>query len=211
MSWREGEPDRRADEAMHACSRSRPTGSGFWVWQPKMLRCGTVQIKRSLRRSLVLVLLFSSWLPGTTLLARQLSTAPAQLSEDSPPEKLYVRKIHSFWDRENVLLFAGVGAARAIDYSSTLNMRRRGRQEIFLNDWIVDHHGLFAGVEAGGTAVSIGVSYWFHRTGHHQLERWASFVHIGMTTTGAVRNYSLKTRHSIVLPSIVAEQPSGPP
>jgi hypothetical protein len=50
-------------------------------------------------------------------------------------------------------------------------------------------------VEAAGTAVSIGASYLFHRTGHHKLERWTSIVHIGLSTSGAIRNYSLKTAH----------------
>lgn len=103
---------------------------------------------------------------------------------------------HRFWDRENVLWFAGVGASRGLDYSSTLNMRRRGRQEILLNNEVVDNHPLFAGIEAAGTAASIGVSYWLHRTGHHRLERVASIVHVGMTTAGAIRNYSLATGYT---------------
>lgn len=74
-------------------------------------------------------------------------------------------------------------------------MRRRGRQEILLTNWAVDHHPLFAGIEAGGTALSIGASYLFHRTGHHQLERWVSVVHISVTAVGDVRNYSLQTAH----------------
>src|SRR3977135_1740936 len=37
---------------------------------------------------------------------------------------------HRFWDKENDWLFAGVGAARTFDYFSTLNLRRRGDQEI---------------------------------------------------------------------------------
>src|SRR5262245_11187149 len=41
---------------------------------------------------------------------------------------------HAFWDRENLALFSFVGASRALDYSSTLNMRRRGRQEILLTN-----------------------------------------------------------------------------
>jgi hypothetical protein len=102
---------------------------------------------------------------------------------------------HRFFDRENTWLFAGVGASRTLDYFSTLNMRHRGRQEILLSDWIVDHHALFAGVEAGGTVLSVGASYLLHRTGHHRLERAFSMVHIGLATTGAVRNYSLKTAH----------------
>jgi hypothetical protein len=102
---------------------------------------------------------------------------------------------HRFWDKENDLLFAGVAAARTLDYFSTLNMRRRGRQEIFLTNDAVDNHAGFAFIEAGATGVSIGASYLFHRYGHHKLERWTSIVHIGLATTGAVRNYSLKTAH----------------
>jgi hypothetical protein len=102
---------------------------------------------------------------------------------------------HRFWDKENGWLFAGVGAARTLDYFSTLNMRRRGLQEILLSNDAVDNHAAFATIEAAGTGVSIGASYLFHRYGHHKLERWASFVHIGLTTTGAVRNYCLKTAH----------------
>jgi hypothetical protein len=102
---------------------------------------------------------------------------------------------HRFWDKENAWLFAGVGASRALDYSSTLNLRRRGRQEILITNDVVDDHAGFAAVEAGGVGLSIGASYLFHRYGHHSLERWTSIIHIGLTTTGAVRNYCLKTAH----------------
>ena len=79
--------------------------------------------------------------------------------------------------------------------ASTLNMRRRGRQEIFLTNDVVDNHPAFASIEAATTGVSVGASYLFHRYGHHKLERWTSFVHIGLATSGAVRNYCLKTAH----------------
>ena len=115
-------------------------------------------------------------------------SAPAGLTAQAPP-------VHRFWDRDNAWLFAGVGAARALDDSSTLNMRRRGRQEILLSNWVVDNHPLFAGVEVGGAALSIGVSYLFHRTGHHTLERWVSVAHISLATAGDIRNYSLQTAH----------------
>jgi len=103
---------------------------------------------------------------------------------------------HRFWDTTNDLLFAGVGASRTLDYFSTLNMRRRGRQEILLTNDVVDNHAAFAVIEAAGTGASIGLSYIFHRYGHHKLERATSIVHIGLATTGAVRNYCLKTAHS---------------
>lgn len=107
---------------------------------------------------------------------------------------------HHFWDRENILLFSAVGVSRALDYSSTLNMRRRGLEEILLTDDIVDNHAAFAAIEAGGTAVSIGASYLFHRFRHHRLERWTSIIHAGLTTSGAIRNYCLETPHPSTTP-----------
>jgi hypothetical protein len=104
---------------------------------------------------------------------------------------------HRFWDKTNNWLFAGVAASRTLDYFSTLNMRRRGRQEILLSNDAVDNHAAFAAIEAAGTGVSIGASYLLHRSGHHKLERWVSIVHIGAATTGAVRNYCLQTFHTI--------------
>jgi hypothetical protein len=103
---------------------------------------------------------------------------------------------HRFWDKTNDWLFAGVTASRTLDYFSTLNMRRRGRQEILLTNDAVDNHAAFATIEAAATGASIGASYLFHRYGHHKLERWVSIVHIGLATTGSVRNYCLKTFHS---------------
>ena len=107
---------------------------------------------------------------------------------------------HRFWDKQNDWLFAGVGAARTLDYFSTLNLRRRGDQEVLLTNDIVDNHAAFAAIEAAATGVSIGASYLFHHYNHHKLERWTSIVHFGLTTTGAVRNYCLKTAHPKTAP-----------
>ena len=104
-------------------------------------------------------------------------------------------KTHRFWDKENEWLFAGVGASRTLDYLSTLNMRRRGRQEIFLTNEAVDNHVAFGVIEVSAAAASMGTAHLFHRYGHHTLERWTSFVHIGLATVGSVRNYCLKTAH----------------
>ncbi len=108
---------------------------------------------------------------------------------------------HKFWDGTNAWLFAGTGASRSLDYFSTLNMRRRGRQEIFLTNEAVDNHAAFAAIEAAATGASIGAAYAFHRTGHHKLERWTSIVHISAATSGAVRNYCLKTAHPATTPT----------
>jgi len=129
---------------------------------------------------------------SNSFVALRVDAAPASsaASQGSPSQTT-----HRFWDRTNDFWFAAVGAGRALDYASTLNLRRRGVDEIFLTNSIVDNHPLFAGIEAAATAASIGVSYLFHRTGHHQLERWTSIVHFGVATGGAARNYALKTPH----------------
>jgi len=117
------------------------------------------------------------------------SAAPATQPKPTSPDE------HRFWDRENDLLFTAVAASRTLDYFSTLNFRRRGRDEILLTNDIVDNHAAFASIEAAGTAVSIGISYLFHRYHHHRLERWTSIIHASLATSGAVRNYCLKTAH----------------
>jgi hypothetical protein len=135
------------------------------------------------------------------LCAQELSpvqeTQPANAASATPSPKINAvsSDVHPFWDQTNDWLFAGVAAARTLDYFSTLNMRRRGRQEILLTNDVVDNHAGFAAIEVAGTATSVGVSYLFHRYGHHKLERWTSVVHIGLASGGAVRNYCLKTAH----------------
>jgi hypothetical protein len=102
---------------------------------------------------------------------------------------------HTFWDKENVFLFTGVGLFRALDYTSTKNMLARGREEILIPDDVVNSPAGFPALEAAAVATSVGLSYVMHRTGHHKLERWVSIVHIGVTGFGAVRNYALDSKH----------------
>ena len=99
---------------------------------------------------------------------------------------------HRFWGRRNAALFAGVGAARALDYASSQHFRAQGVEERFLTNRIVDNKPLFVSIEVGATFASIGVAYLFHRSGHHKLERWTSILHIGVGVGGAARNYTLK-------------------
>jgi hypothetical protein len=155
---------------------------------------------RKIRLALLFVAAFAG---GERLLSAQ-ETAPVpdrrpatnMPSTPRPKVQAASKDQHRFWDKTNDWLFAGVAASRTLDYFSTLNMRRRGRQEILLTNDVVDNHAAFAAIEAAGTGASIGAAYLFHRYGHHKLERWTSIVHIGLATTGSVRNYCLKTFHS---------------
>jgi hypothetical protein len=153
---------------------------------------GTCWASRSFAQTTPVTITTSATQSGPTLDAPS-HPAPAAFTADrfwSPPAT------HRFWDGDNDWLFAGVGASRTLDYFSTLNFRRRGRDEVFLTNDLVDNHAAFAAVEAGATGLSIGLSYVFHHYGHHKLERWTSIVHFSAATTGAVRNYCLKTAHS---------------
>ena len=87
---------------------------------------------------------------------------------------------HRFWDRENTMLFAATGALAAADFSVTYSNLARGGRE--LNPITRQFSGStpalatnFA-LEASGT---VAISYFFHRTGHHKLERWTSLASIG--------------------------------
>ena len=113
------------------------------------------------------------------------TTAPVPEPPSAPAPQ------HRFWDRTNILLFSGVAASRALDYTSTRHFQARGDNEVLIPDDVVNNSAGFAALEAAGTAASVGISYIFHRYGHHKMERWVSIVHIGVTAFGDVRNYSL--------------------
>jgi hypothetical protein len=86
-----------------------------------------------------------------------------------------------------------------MDYASTRNFQARGRTEILLPDDVVNNSAGFAAVEAAGTALSVGISYVFHRTGHHKLERWMSIGHMAVTGFGVAHNYALKSKRPMLV------------
>jgi len=160
-----------------------------------------VKFARKIRTVLILTAALATsaqWLRAQEASPAQ-STKPPASAPAAPSDKTTAASgdEHRFWDKTNDWLFAGVAASRTLDYYSTLNLRRRGRQEILITNDAVDDHAAFAVIEAAGTGTSIGVSYLFHRCGHHKLERWTSIVHIGLASTGDVRNYCLKTFHRL--------------
>lgn len=93
---------------------------------------------------------------------------------------------HRFWDTENRSLFATVAAASAADFYFTHENLASGGRE--LNPVTRLFCGSTAGLAlsfTGQTAGVIGLSYFFHRTGHHRLERAAALVNIGASATAA--------------------------
>lgn len=100
---------------------------------------------------------------------------------------------HKFWDRQNRILFVAAAASNAADFAVTRANLQSGGQE--LNPVVRVFGRSTAGLAlnfAGETAGVISLSYFFHKTGHHKLERAVSLVDIG-ASSGAV-GYGLAAR-----------------
>jgi hypothetical protein len=90
---------------------------------------------------------------------------------------------HKFWDNENRALFATVAVLSAADFAVTRSILQNGGKE--LNPVTRLFSGSTAGLAvnfAGETAGIIGLSYLFHKTGHHQLERITPMLNIGASS-----------------------------
>jgi hypothetical protein len=91
---------------------------------------------------------------------------------------------HKFWDRKNSVLFAATAALSTADFIATRNNLQNGGRE--LNPVSRVFAGSTAGLAlnfAGETVGVIGVSYLFHRSGHHKLERAVTILNIGASAT----------------------------
>ena len=114
--------------------------------------------------------------------------APPQLAAPVASE-------HRFWDKQNVALFTTSAVLSATDFAVTrANLQSGGRE---LNPVVRLFGRSTAGLATnfiGETAGGAGLSYFFHKTGHHTLERIVSLVNIG-TSAGAV-SYGLTHRQS---------------
>ena len=91
---------------------------------------------------------------------------------------------HAFWDRSNLALFTGNAALSAADFFVTRSNLQGGGRE--LNPMVRIFGRSTAGLAAnfaGETAGIVAVSYFFHKTGHHRLERITSTVNLGASAT----------------------------
>jgi hypothetical protein len=94
---------------------------------------------------------------------------------------------HQFWDRKNQLLFAGVAGVNAADFAVTRSNLENGGKE--LNPITRLFSGSTAGLLAnftGETVATMGISYLFHKTGHHRMERITSAVAMSVSTHAVI-------------------------
>jgi hypothetical protein len=101
----------------------------------------------------------------------------AIVATPTPAEKAFT---HPFWDRENKTLFAINGALAGADFFVThRNLRQHGKELNPVARMFTGSTPALAtnfALETGGV---IGVSYLFHKTGHHKLERVTSYINLG--------------------------------
>ena len=134
-------------------------------------------------------LIFACALTSTVAAQEMFSDAPTHVVEPAPafastPSRH--NSEHRFWDKTNRSLFTAAAASNFADFGVTRMNLQNGGQEL---NPIVRGFGrstpALAMTFAGETAGAIGVSYFFHKTGHHRLERIVSVVDIG-GSAGAV-------------------------
>jgi hypothetical protein len=125
--------------------------------------------------------------------APSLSPAAPVIVPAPPQPASPVAGKHRFWDKQNVALFTVSAALSASDFAVThANLQTGGRE---LNPVVRLFGRSTVGLATnfiGETTGGIGLSYFFHRTGHHKLERIVSLVNIG-SSAGAV-SYGLTHR-----------------
>jgi hypothetical protein len=109
------------------------------------------------------------------------SPAPMAKALPSNPVRLAPEQ-HKFWDAENTALFSTVAAFSAADFVVTRdNLSHGGRELNPLTRPFAGSTAALAANFAGETAGVVGVSYLFHKTGHHKLERLTPIVNFGMS------------------------------
>lgn len=102
---------------------------------------------------------------------------------------------HSFWDRENLSLFGAVAGLSAADFAATRANLQNGGREL---DPVARLFGRStAGLAAnftGETAGVVGISYFFHKTGHHKLERLTSVINISASSFAVTYDLTHRTK-----------------
>ena len=108
----------------------------------------------------------------------------APISATVQPVILPEAPSHRFWDRENSALFATSAAFSTADFFVTRANLRNGGQELNPMTSLFGRSTAGLAVNFAGESVGvIGISYFFHKTGHHKLERAVCMLNIGSSAT----------------------------
>lgn len=108
------------------------------------------------------------------------SMSPQPIVIAAQPATLPEAPSHRFWDRQNSVLFATSAAFSTADFFVTRANLQNGGQELNPVTGMFSRSTPALAVNFIGENVGvIGISYLFHKTGHHKLERAVSMINIG--------------------------------
>ena len=159
---------------------------------PQFMRIGCLSAMFWLKvRGLIVLTLLSGAALAQAVSVAKLNDGPLNTGTVSPaavtaapvPVLPEAPSPHKFWDNENRALFATVAVLSAADFAVTRSILQNGGKE--LNPVTRLFSGSTAGLAvnfAGESAGIIGLSYLFHKTGHHQLERITPMLNIGASS-----------------------------
>ena len=106
-------------------------------------------------------------------------TSPKAAVQSSPSALPEAPKPHRFWDGKNRLLFSAVAALSAADFGVThMNLANGGRELDPIVRPFTGNTATLAMNFVGETAAVVLVSYLFHRSGHHRLERMTPLANV---------------------------------
>ena len=90
---------------------------------------------------------------------------------------------HGFWDRENLVLFGAVASLSAADFAATHANLQNGGKELDPVARLFGHSTAGLAANFTGEAASVvGINYFFHKTGHHKLERLTSMINLSASS-----------------------------
>ena len=105
---------------------------------------------------------------------------------------------HKFFDRQNAAAFATLGGLVAIDAVYTQRLTNSGVahevnplwRPLVKQGWQGE---MFA--SALGYSAALGVSYTFHKTGHHKMECWANWFAVAVEAGNDAHSLLLAQSH----------------
>jgi hypothetical protein len=124
--------------------------------------------------------------PNQPIVASPIVKAPPASQPDAPSAQ-------KFWDLPNIMLVSAMGAITALDFLATQRNLASPSGGNEYNPVARVFTGSTPGRVAyftGAAAGTVGLTYLFHRTGHHKLERATLLIGIGCSTQGAVYSFT---------------------
>jgi hypothetical protein len=113
----------------------------------------------------------------------------------TPTVSMPKMKVHAFFDAKNIALFSMGAAFVASDSITTQRMVGSGRfdeQDPIARPFVKNGWKGQALISAIGLGGSVGLSYVFHKFGHHKMERCVGLSLIGIEFAATVHNSRLE-------------------